>query len=375
MKIGIDATPIKYIGSGVANYTYNLIKNLLLVDKKNEYRIFYSSLRQPKNFYYLDEFKKLGAKIYSYRLPSSLLHFFWIKNHFLPIDLLTGKCDVFFFSDFLRPPTNPKTKGVTTIHDLTWKLYPEHHIKKVIEAHQIKIEKTIKYHDEIITDSKNTKDDLLRLYPQIDKNKVHIIYPSVNENFKPIKKKGEIKKVLKKYLNFDFDISNFNYLLYVGAIEPRKNLNKAIEIFNNLQKNYQKITHFLITGFAGWKNENIFKIVKKLNLEKKVIFLGFIQDEDLPYFYSQAKATIYLSSYEGFGLPPVESAKCQTPVLLYKNSSLKEIFNDNYPYAKEGEELETLKYLIENKINPEKYLKDDFSWQKKALEFLSIISL
>lgn len=148
-------------------------------------------------------------------------------------------------------------------------------------------------------------------------------------------------------------------------LQTQKPANSLNSLINNLK--------FLIIGRAGWKNEKIFSLVKDLKLEDKVIFLGYVEDKDLPYFYSQALATIYLSEYEGFGIPPLESAYCRTPVLLYKNSSLKELFDDNYPYTEKGRELETLIYLIKNKVNPKKFLKKDFSYKKTAEEFLKLI--
>jgi glycosyltransferase involved in cell wall biosynthesis len=149
----------------------------------------------------------------------------------------------------------------------------------------------------------------------------------------------------------------------------------AIKIFHRLinQNSLSPTTKFFIIGRAGWKNQAIFDLVKRLKLEDKVIFLGYVADEDLPYFYSNALATFYLSQYEGFGLPPVESAKCETPVLLYQNSSLGEIFNEKYPYAKKGEEEKTLIYLLKNKINPKKFLTAEFSWDNAAKKFLAVI--
>ncbi|GIW64600.1 MAG: hypothetical protein KatS3mg092_0533 [Patescibacteria group bacterium] len=162
----------------------------------------------------------------------------------------------------------------------------------------------------------------------------------------------------------------------LALLNQEKNLDIAIKLYHQLlTTNYLLLdTKFFIIGRAGWKNEKIFSLVKDLHLEDKVIFLGYVEDDDLPVFYQNALATIYLSEYEGFGLPPLESAYCETPVLLYKNSSLKELFTDDYPYAKKGEELETLKYLIKNKINPKKYLKQDFSYKKTAQEFLKLIT-
>ncbi|GAB4219652.1 MAG: glycosyltransferase family 1 protein [Candidatus Microgenomates bacterium] len=390
MTIGLDITPLLFEGTGVAKYTYNLLKNLLFIDKKNQYKLFFVSPKSSKNFPFLKEFEDLGAKIYHIKIPFKLLSIFWQNLNIFKVERFIGKVDIFYANDYLRSPS--KIKTITTIHDLTWKLYPQYHTKEVIKAHRIKIEKTIQYGDEIIVDSENTKNDLLRLYPQIDNKKVHVVYPSVDDKFKNFKIKKDIKEILKKYLkNFThytpalnriYSGSGFHvprYILYVGAIEPRKNLDIAIKVFHKLINNQQfnNLTlnnlKFLIIGRAGWKNENIFSLVKDLHLEDKVIFLGYVEDDDLPVFYQNALATVYLSEYEGFGIPPIESAYCQTPVLLYKNSSLSELFNDEYPYTKKGKEVETLQYLIKNKINSKKYLRQDFSYKKTAMEFLKIV--
>ncbi len=378
MTIGIDISMLVYVGSGVANYTYNLVKNLLKIDKKNQYKLFYSSFRRPKNFYYLEEFKKLGAKVYDYPFPPSLLQFWWGKFHLMPIEWFTGKCNVFFTSDFLRPPLSKTTKGITTIHDLTWKIYPEYHTEKVIQAHTKKLEKTIKYGDEIIVDSNSTKNDLLKFYPQIDEKKIHFIYPGISNHFKKISDKKITEKIINKYLKTtNYKLQTTNYLLYVGAIEPRKNLDKTIYVFNELIK-IEKFKNYLffIIGKAGWKNERVFQLVKDLNLEDKVKFLGFVEDQDLPYFYNGAKLTFYLSSYEGFGLPPLESLACGTPVLAGNNSSMKETLDKDFLVNVDdrGEVLKKMIKLLNNppKINPETIQKK-FSWKTSAEKFLKII--
>lgn len=362
-----------YAGSGVANYTFNLVKNLLKVDRENEYRLFYSSLRRPANFYYLSELEKLGGKVYDFRFPPTIMQIFWGKLQIVPIEWFIGKVDVFFSSDFLRPPLLKGTKGITTIHDLTWKLFPNYHEQRIVDAHERKLEKTIKYEDEIIVDSKSTKADLLRHYPQIKTNKVHIIYPGVDDRFESKAKDEKMIVVLKKYgVGYPS-----NFLLYVGAIEPRKNLDKSIELFSELInddkfKNYQ----FLIAGRAGWKNEKVFQKVFDLNLEKKVRFLGFVYDEDLPYLYCAAKLTVYLSSYEGFGLPPLESLSCGTPVIAGDNSSLKEVIDMKFlvDVNDKNKILERMKFLLENdvKIEPEN-VKKRFDWSASTEQLLKII--
>ncbi|MCS7093315.1 MAG: glycosyltransferase family 4 protein [Patescibacteria group bacterium] len=377
MKIGIDATMMVYQGSGVANYTYNLIKNLLIHDDKNQYFIFYSSLRKPpETLEKLSQLKKLGGQVFITHLPPRVLTLIWGRLNLIPLEWFIGKCQLIFFSDFLRPPTLPETRGITTIHDLTWQLYPQYHTQEVIEAHQRKIDKTLKYNDLIIVDSQNTKKDLINLYPKVNRNRIFVIYPGVDERFVNFRRKSlqEEEKNIKKYLPSGFQLGN--YLVYVGAIEPRKNLEKAISVFNELtrtstEKKIKELKFFII-GKAGWKNEQVFSLVRKLKLEEKVIFLGYVKDEDLPFFYTRASATIYLSEYEGFGYPPIESAYCQTPVLLYKNSSLKELFKNDYPYTKKGKELKTLEFILKRRIDPKKFLRRKFLWQEAVIEFIKL---
>ena len=393
MKIGIDISMLVYKGSGVANYTYNLVKHLLLYDKKNEYRLFYSSLRRPKNFYYLKEFKKLGGKIYDYPFPPWMLNLWWNKFNIIPVEWFIGKVDYYFSSDFLRPPLLKGTKGITTIHDLTWKIFPQFHEEEIVKGHERKLEKTIKLNDIIIVDSQNTKKDLLSHYPEILKtNKVEVIYPAIDPKFKKITDQNKIKKILEKY-NVQYPEK---YLLYVGAIEPRKNLNTAIKIFHKLIIENKKLTtnnqrpatdhpttnnrqlttnlQFLIVGHAGWKNKEIFKLIKDLKLEKRVIIVGFVEDEDLVYFYNACQVFIYLSKYEGFGLPPLEAAACGKPTLLYNNSSLKEIFTKDYPYTAKNKEIETLKLLVNKNFNLNDYACE-FTWKKYCSEFLKNLEL
>ena len=360
-----------YQGSGVANYTYNLVKHLLEYDKENEYRLFYSSFRRPKEVVKkLQELKKLGAKIFDYPFPPWFLKFIWNKFHFFPVEWFIGRVDIFHCSDFLRPPLLKGTKGITTIHDLTWKIFPQFHTDKIVKGHEEKLEKTIKYKDAIIVDSQNTKKDLINYYPNIQKtNYINVIYPGIDERFRIIKNKKKILEILKKYKVEYYS----NFLLYVGAIEPRKNLTTAIKIFHQLVTSHQQlVANFYIVGRAGWKNEEVFQLIKRLKLKDKVKFIGFVKDEDLVYFYNACKVFIYLSKYEGFGLPPLEAAACGRPTLLYNNSSLSEIFKKGYPYAKEGKELVTLKKFMNEDLNLGTFTYD-FSWKKYCQDFLKIL--
>ena len=371
MKIGIDITMLAYKGSGVASYTYNLAKTLLKIDQRNEYKLFYSSLRKPKNFYHLEELKKAGAKIYNFPVPHSVLKILWNRLHILPVEWLIGEVDFVLSSDYLRPPLSRCTIGLTMIHDLIWKLHPEWHTDNIVSFHDKKMRWTIEKSDIIFAPSYSTKSDLIKLFPQTKReNKIHVIYEGIDERYRPINNKKELKKVLAKY---EIKYPK-KYLLYVGAIEPRKNLETSIISFYSLLKDKKYYDYeFLIVGRAGWKNEQIFELINILQLEKKVKFVGFVEDEDLPYFYNAASLIIYLSHYEGFGLPPLEAARCEKPSLIYRNSSLKEVFPKTYPFAEEGNEIAALKQILEKNVKINFGFAKKYDWKDYCLNFLKIL--
>lgn len=310
---------IVYQGSGVATYTYNLVKSLLLLDNKNEYKLFYSSFRRPKNFNQLEELKKLGAKIYSYPIPTRVLKSFWNQFYIIPVEWCIGKVDIYHSSDFLRPPLLKGTKGITTVHDLTWKIYPEFHTEEIIKAHEKKLEQTIKYNDCIITDSEKSKQDLQYYYPNI-KNTIHIIPLAVDDIFFKRNNKKQTDQILAKY-----QITQ-PYILYVGAIEPRKNIDTLVRSFFQVVKQYPKL-NLVLTGRAGWKNKQVFESINRLNLQNKIRLTGYVENEDLPLIYQGAKLSVYPSSYEGFGLPPLESLAAGIPTLAYNSPSIPNSFN------------------------------------------------
>lgn len=371
MILGIDISMLVYQGSGVATYTQNLVTALLKNHPEHTYKLFYSSLRKPKSVLdQLEAFRKAGAKVYAYPIPPRFLKMAWNKYHILPVEWLIGKVDVFHSSDFLRPPLLTGTKGVTTVHDLTWKLFPEYHTKDIVEAHERKIRITIEKGDTVIADSENTKEDLIKLYPDSKvHNDIHVLHLGIDDQYKKIPAK-KYATILKKY-RID---PEKRYILYVGAIEPRKNVDRAVNVYADLiKKNDFADIEFLIVGRAGWKNEEVFKTIKKRKVGDKVNFVGYVPDKDLPYFYNAAEVLMYLSSYEGFGLPPLEAGACGVPTLLYKNSSLKEIMPKGYPYAVEGKEVATLQKLLRETSSGKNFYTKALSWKQHAKQFLQFL--
>jgi len=297
MKIGLDISQIVY-QTGVSRYTAELVKQLLKIDEANQYFLYGGSLRQRS---ILRSFVLSLDKQPDYRLglmSPKLADLFWNRLNLFPPD--KGQfLDLFHASNWALPKT--RCPLVTTIHDLTFIKFPKEHLPYYIKVHTRHLKRAKKLADLIITDSQASKKDLIDY--GIDPQKIRVVYLAASDIFKP----RLDKKILEKYQ------LTKPYLLTVGTQEPRKNL-------KNLIAAYQKLENppaLVIAGKVGWGQPT--KIVKRVNL------VGFVPDEDLVTLYSGAKAFIYPSLYEGFGLPILEALSCACPVIVSKVSSLPEL--------------------------------------------------
>lgn len=178
MKIGIDISQIAHEGTGVAKYTRRLVGELLRVDKKNEYVLFYSSLRKQLKDSQIKKLKDLGAEVKEFRIPPIILEFLWNRLHVLPIEWLIGPVDVFFSSDWLQPPA--RAKKVTTLHDLIVYKYPESFGKKgghdIVANQKRRLRWVAQECDRIICDSETTKQDAREILG-ISEKRLTVVYP------------------------------------------------------------------------------------------------------------------------------------------------------------------------------------------------------
>lgn len=374
MIIGIDISSIPY-GTGVSNYTLNLIRNLLKIDKNNIYKLFFSSLRLPLP----SEIKLLAknnpnVKIYHYRIPLTLLEILWNQIHILPIELFIGKCDLFHTSDWTQPPTLT-AKTITTIHDLIPFINSNWHDSKVIKAHTNKMYWAVKKCDTFICVSQNTKIDLLKLFPKINQKKVYVVYEAAEEKYsKFFKLKKSIQQQKKDDIKKRYELNDF--ILVQGTREPRKNIQNIIKAFNLFQSKYPKNkTELAITGKYGWGDD----INHSKN--KNIKILGFIPEKDMVALHATALCLLYPSLYEGFGLPLVKSMSVCTPIITSNTSCLPEITGDSALLVDPNspQDIATaLEKIIRSKILQKKLSQlgtirsKDFSWQKTAKETLQI---
>jgi len=316
MKIGIDISQIVYKGTGVGRFTKNLVESILTYDKENQYIFFFSGLRQK-----LDEDlerKILDKKhqLIKWKLPPTLLSFLWNDLHqFVKCFMFHASCfhdlDWFITSDWTEPPLS--CKKVTIVHDLVYKRFPETLDKRIFLTQKKRMKWVKKESQVIFADSLATKDDLIK-YLNIEEEKIVVNYPGV-EVIVPTQK--QIQQTLSKYK------LDKPFILTVGKLEPRKNLERLITAFQKLN---DKTIDLVIVGPKGWGTTEQYSniAIKQSNIK----FLGFIPDIDLYSLYSSCLFFIYPSIWEGFGYPIIEAMKLGAPVACSDTSSMKEIADD-----------------------------------------------
>lgn len=221
--------------------------------------------------------------------------------------------DLLFVPAHVLPLVRPR-RTVVTIHDLGYLYFPQAHPPlRRLELHLSTLWNA-RVADRVIAVSRATKDDLVRRY-RIPAERIRVVYHGVEERFRPTPDPA----VPARYG------LPARYFLYLGAIHPRKNLERLLEAYAGLPKEAPPL---VLAGLRGWYFERIFSAIAALGLGKRVLLPGYIADEDVPAVLSAALALVYPSLYEGFGLPALEAMACATPVIASATSSLPEVVGE-----------------------------------------------
>lgn len=359
MTIAFDLRPIMSGNiSGVETYTKNLLCELLKADKKNTYILYTNSHKDiSKN---LPQYKQKNVIYVNTKVPSRLFNILLRTFKWPKIDKLIKKeCgiapDIFFCTD-PRPTPLGKAKKITVVHDLCFKHFPEYFSKKsrIWFKYLLNIERELMESAKIIAVSNYTKEDLMRTY-KINPKKIRVVHEGAGEHLKL--KRGS-RQILKKYK------LPKNYFLMLSTIEPRKNTNNTIKAFKKAKiKNMDLVV-------AGKQNKKIFSDYKTVK-GKNIKYIGFVEEDDKAALIKNAKGFIYLSLFEGFGLPAAEAMYFQTPTLVSNTTSLLEIGKG---YALLADPLNTddiaekMKSLLTHKQK-----RPNYSWASCAKETLDVI--
>jgi len=317
LRIGLNAHLLSlsetYRGAGPSRYIYNLVTTLPHIDKANHYTVFLNEKRVPSTS------ASLTMRLTKLPTIHPPVRIFW-EQCIQPTALIREEVDLLHCMAFVSPVLLPRPV-VLTIYDLGFLRRPELYrasshlyLKQFtpISARRAK---------RIIAISASTKKDIIRFFG-VSPSKVDVVHCGVEEMFLPVNNHQRLD---------DFRTRRGlpeKMILFVGTLEPRKNLERLLQAYARLKKRKNLSHKLVIIGAKGWHYQEIFAAERELGLKGDVIFAGYVPQGELPLWYNAAELFVYPSLYEGFGLPPLEAMACGTPVITSNVSSLPEVVGE-----------------------------------------------
>ncbi len=312
MNIGFDSKRLFCNFTGLGNYSRTLVRNLCHFYPENDYFLYTPSVKETDETNEFIDDPDLNIRI-SEALVKSFWRSFSIRNH-----LKDDKIELYHGLSHEIPFKLKKLgiKSTVTIHDLIFKFYPETYSPVDRKIYDYKFRYACNHTDRIIAISENTKNDIVRFY-NINPDKIDVIYQACNPIYYKLRSQHDNERITRQ-LNLPED-----FLLSVGTVEPRKNLIKVIEALTWVKRDLQ--IPLVIVGKGRKYKQEVVTYIRRAGLEKSIIWIDSLTDSgQLQSLYQSAKALIYPSLYEGFGLPVAEALLSKTPVITSAGSSLKE---------------------------------------------------
>ena len=370
MHIGIDYTSAATQSAGIGRYTRELIRALFTLPSPHRYSLFYASANRvsPSAIRHLPSATRIRRLPFHDKWLVRLWHRLRIP---IPVELVTGRVDLFHSPDFLLPPTLPGVPTLLTVHDLSFVRDPDSAWPSLREFLSRAVPRSVRRATHVLADSQTTQDDLIELWGT-PAEKITVVYSGVDARFQPIRDRAVLDRVRAKYR-----LPPGPFILSVGTLQPRKNYARLIAAYAQLTTEAQLV----IAGGKGWMFDDIFAQARRLGLKDRVHFPGFIEDEDLPALYSAASVMASVSTYEGFGLPLLEAMACGTPAIASNVSSLPEVIGDAGlqvdprdvdAIAQALQQMLTLPDLRERSIAAGSERARSFTWDKAACQLLAL---
>jgi len=313
LHIAIDAHSVGTGLAGNESYATNLVEALAEIDTKNQYTLYVTKAAAVQRFQ--GRWPNVSVRMTLphtplIRIPLTLS----AELRRNPVDLLHVQ--------FTAPPICP-CPVVVSIHDLAFEHLPETFKRRSRFQLRFTVRRTARKAAEIITISDYSKCDIIKTY-KINPAKVTVTPLAAPAAFAPVTDPAELDRVARRHGIIG------DYVLAVGSIQPRKNLNRLIEAYSGLvaARGAALVPMLVLVGKRAWLYRDTLDLVEKQGLRDKIIFTGYVPELDLPALYSGALFFVYPSYFEGFGLPPLEAMQCGTPVVVGNRTSLPEVVGD-----------------------------------------------
>lgn len=313
MRIAIDITALLPQMTGVEKYITQLVWHLAKIDERNEYKIYHNhedrrmfAGRLPRNF----SLTAISLRPRPIRL--------FAQQVLLPVVTRRWKADIVHSPSFIMPYMRGAARHVLTVHDMTSFSHPQCHIAlRRSLLYRRMVLASLRRTDAVIVPSQATRQAIFEYLPDLRPDRIHVIVPGIGEEFRPCDPAWVQEVVTRLTLPQP-------YILYVGTLEPRKNLPMLLESYRRLLEAGAIKEHLVLAGKLGWEHEALLKQMQAPALRGMVHLVGYVEQKDLPAVYSGARLFVYPSLHEGFGFPPLEAMACGVPTISSQGSSLGE---------------------------------------------------
>jgi len=323
MRIAIDTTPLLKNLTGVGHVTYKHAYHLHHDHHTSNvyfYAWFWSKTLRNRP---IPGMEKKIKRIKSL-LPKPYLIAHYVKRIVFHMGLALFRPDIIYQPNFIRLPTLFNIPTLITIHDISFLKYPEYHPKERVEYLSTHLKTSIQGSAKIITVSHFTKQELIT-EGLAKAASIEVVHCGVSPLFSPIES-TMCQTYLKTHLNTE--LAYQGYFLYVGTLEPRKNLATLLKAYKHYTSHEKNPLKLVIVGMLGWQEEAQKEEIAEMLSNPNILQLGYLTDDALPFLYSGARGFFFPSIYEGFGLPPLEAMACGTPVITSNAASLPEVVGD-----------------------------------------------
>jgi len=312
VKVGFDATPLATRGAGVARYTLELLRALRDCAPENELRLLYNRApADPSLAAELDALPHVGTT----RIASRQV---WLQAA-LPVSLARQRLDVCHYTNFDAPLLS-RTPAVVTLHDMSLLTTPELHPRRRVVVLTPILRLAARRSRAVACPSESARRDAIDVL-SLDPDKVHVIPGAVSPDFRPLGDAASVDAVCAK-----LGLAP-GYVLFLGTIEPRKNLARLARAYAQLRRDGFD-NKLVVCGGWGWKSSDLRPQIAQMGIRNDVVFTGYIPDEQVVALINGAGAFAYPSLYEGFGLPIVEALACGIPVVTSDRGAMAEVAGD-----------------------------------------------
>jgi glycosyltransferase involved in cell wall biosynthesis len=318
VRIAIDYSAAVNQRAGVGRLVRNQVLALAEFDQVNDYRLVYARPNRGSRpqFPHARNFARREVGI-----RERWLTIMWHRaNVPLPADWLSGPVDLYHSPDFVLPPLR-HARGILTVHDLAFLMRPECADERLRAYLEEVVPRSVRRADFIIADSENTRNDLVVLLG-VQPASIAVVPGGVEERFAPVTDVEQLRRARRQ-----LGVGDSPFVLAIGVIEPRKNLNRLMDAFFALKERgaVPADLKLVLAGGKGWLFDGIFEHHAASPIRDEILMPGFVPDELLPAIYSAAEVLAFPSLYEGFGLPILEAMACGTPVVASRASCLAEV--------------------------------------------------